>query len=177
MMIWSFLPDGTPILQKESELSPNVVHIDTADGMKVLLQRVDVATGQRMLGVCQEATLQMTAEFDQQLGKMLKFTCAITACPLKQHECYIGYRLVYIPSVTYGFATTSFAETQYDKLTATLNQRLLLRMGFNQSTPKAIIFATQKYSGLQLLHLQCEQVAAKINFVVKQLRADSNVGK
>eukprot|EP00957_Ditylum_brightwellii_P083765 6367134-Ditylum_brightwellii.AAC.1 len=50
MMIWSFLPDKTPILQKENELQPNVAHIDAADGMKLLLQRADVAKGQRMLG-------------------------------------------------------------------------------------------------------------------------------
>eukprot|EP00957_Ditylum_brightwellii_P199949 15242710-Ditylum_brightwellii.AAC.1 len=50
-------------------------------------------------------------------------------------------------------------------------------MGFNQSTPKVIIFATQRYSGLQLLHPQCEQVAERINFVVKYLRADANIGR
>eukprot|EP00957_Ditylum_brightwellii_P107648 8212487-Ditylum_brightwellii.AAC.1 len=57
MMIWSFLPDRTPILHKENELPPNVVYVDAVDGMKVLLQRVDVSKGQIMLGVCQAATL------------------------------------------------------------------------------------------------------------------------
>eukprot|EP00957_Ditylum_brightwellii_P107649 8212487-Ditylum_brightwellii.AAC.2 len=50
-------------------------------------------------------------------------------------------------------------------------------MGFHWSALKAIIFATQKYSGVQLIHPQFKQVIAKINFVVKHLQVDLNVGK
>eukprot|EP00957_Ditylum_brightwellii_P142130 10829049-Ditylum_brightwellii.AAC.1 len=95
-----------------------------------------------MLGVHQAATMQMKTEFDIQLGKAYKFGCAIVACPLQQHECYLSYRMIYIPLVTYGFPATFFTDKQHEKLISTLNPRLLPRLGYNRSTPKAIVFAT-----------------------------------
>eukprot|EP00957_Ditylum_brightwellii_P012440 939904-Ditylum_brightwellii.AAC.1 len=90
------------------QLSINEVYIHVTYGSKVLLQRVEVSKILKTLGVRQAGTQQMIMEFEQQLGKMYKFGCALIACALKQHECYLSYRGVYIPSITYDFAASSF---------------------------------------------------------------------
>eukprot|EP00957_Ditylum_brightwellii_P051827 3930092-Ditylum_brightwellii.AAC.1 len=46
----------------------------------------------------------------------------------------------------------------------------------SESTPRAIVFASHKFSGIGLLHPKCEQAPAKINCVIKHIRADTSVG-
>eukprot|EP00957_Ditylum_brightwellii_P074933 5694814-Ditylum_brightwellii.AAC.1 len=174
LLIWKFNEWGKPSLKSESELPENTVKINAATGTQVKLERTGTKSARRMLGVRQAVTMQMKTEFDIQLGKTCKFGCATVACPLQKHECYLSYRTIYIPSVTYGFPATFFTDKQHDKLISTLNPRLLPRLGYNRSTPKTIVFAMQKYSGVGLLHPKCEQVAAKIQYVVQHIRADTS---
>eukprot|EP00957_Ditylum_brightwellii_P122595 9349192-Ditylum_brightwellii.AAC.1 len=49
-------------------------------------------------------------------------------------------------------------------------------MGFHRSTPKAIVFATSKFLGVSLLLPKCEQLGAKINYVLQHIRSDRSIG-
>eukprot|EP00957_Ditylum_brightwellii_P068377 5190977-Ditylum_brightwellii.AAC.1 len=128
LTIWKFGPNGRPVLLAEEKLPVN--NIDIVDVLEhtMRMERVPVEKGVRMLGVRQAGSLQMNSKFDIQLAKTVKVSLAIVACPLKRHEVFLGYRTVYIPSLTYGFAATSFTEKQHDKLIVTLNPRLLPRL-------------------------------------------------
>eukprot|EP00957_Ditylum_brightwellii_P084721 6441668-Ditylum_brightwellii.AAC.1 len=57
-----------------------------------------------------------------------------------------------------------------------LNPKLLPRMGFHRLTPKAIVFATPKFSSVGLLYSKCEQLGAKKSYVLQHIRADTSVG-
>eukprot|EP00957_Ditylum_brightwellii_P138510 10557745-Ditylum_brightwellii.AAC.2 len=107
LFIWKFNEWGKPTLKSERELLENTVKINAASGKQVKLERADANSTRRMLGVCQAARMQMKTEFDIQLGKTYKFGCATVACPLQKHECYLSYRTIYIPLVTYGFPANS----------------------------------------------------------------------
>eukprot|EP00957_Ditylum_brightwellii_P067937 5157643-Ditylum_brightwellii.AAC.1 len=111
------------------------------------------------------------------MGKTHKFSTAIVACPLHQHECFLKYKTIYVPSIVYGFEASCFNIKQCNKLIALLNPQLLPRMGFHRSTPKAVVFATAQYQGVGLLHPQAEQLVAKIKWMMKHLRLNQGIGK
>eukprot|EP00957_Ditylum_brightwellii_P037925 2868572-Ditylum_brightwellii.AAC.2 len=162
LMIWIFDGSGKPILMDEQDLPLNDVEIPKATGQNTVLERIPVQKGFRMLGVRQAGIMQMEIEFDHQLGKTCKFACTILTLPLKKHEYLPDYRSVYIPPLTYGFAAMSFTKMQHEKTIATLNSRLLSKIGFHPTMPEAVLFATTKFSGIGLLHPHCKQIAAKI---------------
>eukprot|EP00957_Ditylum_brightwellii_P080388 6114404-Ditylum_brightwellii.AAC.1 len=138
LIIWDFKPSGEPFLLTEGELPQNTVSIRSETGHNTVLEQVDAHKGVRILGVRQAGSLQMDTEFDHQHGKTYKFGCATVICPLQQHEIFLSYRTIYIPSLTYSFAATLFTAAQNDKLIAALNPKLLPRLGYNQTTPKAL---------------------------------------
>eukprot|EP00957_Ditylum_brightwellii_P046356 3518143-Ditylum_brightwellii.AAC.2 len=100
LLIWKFTKTGRLELMTEEELPENIVKIIDATGIKVQLQRAKTNNARRMLGVRQASSLQMDTEFKIQLGKTPKFGCAMVACPLQKHECFLSYKTVYIPSIT-----------------------------------------------------------------------------
>eukprot|EP00957_Ditylum_brightwellii_P149097 11353026-Ditylum_brightwellii.AAC.1 len=65
-----------------------------------------------MLGVRQAGTQQSTDKHRHILGKTIKFSAAITACPLRQHEVLRGYLTVYLPSIKYSLAATCLTTKQ-----------------------------------------------------------------
>jgi hypothetical protein len=92
------------------------------------------------------------------LQKTQKFACAILACPVKAHEVWEGYQVIYMPSIKYSLTTTSFRTKDFKKLhTALLPRSLLPRLGFLPTFPEDIIFGPVYFGGRGLYDLEAEE--------------------
>jgi hypothetical protein len=116
----------------ENDMPVNNIKIEGADGSQTKLKRFPPEEGIRMLGARHTLTMQQETELRYLKGKTTKFAYAISACPLRPHESMICYKCIYIPSVTYPFATTSLSLKQCKDIQTILMSRLLPRLGYHQ---------------------------------------------
>eukprot|EP00957_Ditylum_brightwellii_P132749 10122648-Ditylum_brightwellii.AAC.1 len=119
--------------------------------------------------------MQQETELQYLKGKTTKFASAISACPLRPHESIICCKCIYIPSVSYPFATASLTPEQCKDLQTILMSRLLPRLGYHQHFPHTVAFGPEKYGGIGLQSLVGKQAVAKITFVIKHLRAENEI--
>jgi hypothetical protein len=87
------------------------------------------------------------------------------------------YHSVFLPSVTYSFATNSIPER---KLTAVQNRstrRFLNAFGYCKNSPKEVVYGPQELGGIGCRSFYDEQGAAQIEIIMKHLRHRSDVGK
>eukprot|EP00957_Ditylum_brightwellii_P089189 6792198-Ditylum_brightwellii.AAC.1 len=120
-----FTSAGAPSITKEEDLPPNQVKLQDTHGNITPLQQVSPYNSIKMLGVHKAATLDDTIEFNNLHNTLKVFTCALSACPLQQHEVWLSYTTIYLPSIMYPLSTTSFTSKQIDRLHLSLNPRLL----------------------------------------------------
>ena len=87
------------------------------------------------------------------LKKCRRFAKFLTACPLSRYEALIAYKQFFTPSVTYGAVALSLSHAEIDKLHSTYIPRLLPRLGYQSSFPRAVIFAPKTVGGIGLVPL------------------------
>ena len=130
-----------------------------------------------MLGVQKAGNLQEKTEFTHLLQKTQKFAKAITACPVKSHEVWEGYQAIYMPSIKYSLATTSFVTKDFQQLHSALLPSLLPRLGFLPTFPHDILFGPVYFGGRGLYDLEAEEGLEKIKALIKHVRTDTTVGR
>ena len=121
LVIWMFTSAGAPIITKEEDLPPKQVKLQDTTGNATPLQQVSPYNSIKMLGVHKAASLDKTIEFNYLHDKLKVFTCALIACPLQQHEVWLSYTTIYLPSIMYPLSTTSFTSKQINWLHLSLN--------------------------------------------------------
>eukprot|EP00978_Attheya_sp_CCMP212_P008865 scaffold20824_cov34-Attheya_sp.AAC.2 len=78
-----------------------------------------------MLGVRKAGDLKESEELKHLLEKTVKFTSSVVACPVKPHEIWEAYNTIYLTSIMYHLASTSFSFEELERLHKTLFPRLL----------------------------------------------------
>ena len=144
--------------------------VKTQSGETAQIKRVSEITAIKMLGVQKAGNLQEKTEFTHLMQKTQKFAKAITACPVKSHEVWEGYRAIYIPSIKYSLATTSFVTKDFQKIHSALLPSLLPRLGLLPTFPHDILFGPVYFGGRGLYD-------QKIKALIKHVRIDTTVGR
>ena len=131
----------------------------------------------RSLGVRLPGTLENTKEFTVMLMKSRRFAKFLAACPLTRYEALISYSQFFIPSVAYGAVELSLTHVEIEQLHRIYIPRLLPRLGYQSSFPRAVTFAPKIVGGIGLVPLNTIITQRKITFMIRQFRAHADLGK
>jgi hypothetical protein len=96
---------------------------------------------------------------------------------LTHYQVYLVYNIVYLPSLKYGLPSTSQSFQQIDDIHRYAIDKSLSRMGYNQSTPRALVYGPTEFGGFGVRYLYTEMLGMKLYTVVSHLWADTQLGK
>ena len=143
----------------------------------VTIKRIPQDTSLVMLGVKKAGDLNERDELKHLLAKTEKFTKSVVACPIRVHEIWTAYNTIYLASVTYPLASTSFLFDDLEELHKTLFPRLLSWLGYQSSFPRKVVFGPKEFGGIEAKDLEGEQGGAKIQATIKHIRNESTIGQ
>jgi hypothetical protein len=101
----------------------------------------------------------------------------IATASLRPHEALLVKNSRVEPALGYSMAAGIMNEEQAHKAQGVVVQPLLQALGFNATTPCAVVYAPLELGGIGFRHLFAEQGAAKMRHVIQQIRLNSLVGQ
>ena len=178
ILFWAFREDGTPFLQ-DSTTDNTKVYLTTGEYTEELIQiQHDREPKEfKSLGTRVPGTLEDAYEYNVAVKKVEKFSRFLTACPLRRHETWIAYKQYLLPSLLYGTVVTSFTADQVEKLQQKFHPKLLQKLGFKASLPRAIAMAPKSSGGVGLTDLKLASMQQKILFILRHVRSNTSIGQ
>ena len=89
----------------------------------------------------------------------------------------MAYQQYFLPSITYGMVTVSFTDQQIEHLHKQLYPKLLQKLGYRASLPRAIACAPKSLGGVGLVDFNVTILQHKTRLIVRHLRAGTEIGK
>jgi hypothetical protein len=118
-----------------------------------------------------------TDEFQRIREKARGLEQRIATASLRPHEALLVKNTRVEPALGYSMAAGILSEEQAHKAQGVVVQPLLQALGFNATTPMAVVFAPLELGGIGFRHLFAEQGAAKTRHMLQQIRLNSLVGQ
>jgi len=106
-----------------------------------------------------------------------KFIQMLVHSHFTRQETRTIYRQCYLPTVTYPLPATTMPVAHIQKSQKQVTTAFLLKMGYPQTFPRAVVFAPHSNGGIGFRHLGTEQGAQKAIQLLKHVRANTPMGK
>ena len=168
--IMTFKPASGSMLMRRSTSINYDMKLRNKNGQASNIKLKPVNEPNKGLGFLLAPTGTQTPEFNSRLQQMRDIASKIKHSFLRQHEAYLAYITRVIPSVTYPFALTSFTVTQCKKLSATIEQVILPKMGINRNFPKAALYGPHELGGMAFPTMETIQDQKCITHWLRHLR-------
>jgi hypothetical protein len=180
ILTWKFDGRGNPIpttIAEQREIVDQIQINDASSTSPIAIEQKEVITEHKTLG-CFKSIIGIASEE----MKYLKTNSDILGnqilrASLTRYQVYLSYNIVYLPSLKYGLPSTSLSFCQIDDIHKFAVDKFLSGMGYDPSTPRALIYGPSEFGGFGIRHLYTEMVGMKLDTVVSHLRADTQLGK
>jgi len=169
---WS--PKGEPFLQGGADAPALEVHNAAHD---INIQQTGNYTSRKTLGVHLNPSGKMKTQLAVLKTKSEKFQLCVRANILTRREAIMFFHGIFLPSITYPMAATSFTEEECSQIEGNFLKALLPAAGYGRSMAKAIRQAPVEWGGAGFRPLYGEQMVATITTAMKHIRADTPAGK
>ena len=111
------------------------------------------------------------------LDKGRNFTKFLHACPLTKLETWIAYTMFFVPSYTYIAVSISLQTSDITSIHRTFIPALLLKLGYQTTFPRSIVFAPKHIGGIGITPLNVIITQRKIKFLHRHIRKQKELGK
>jgi hypothetical protein len=101
----------------------------------------------------------------------------IARAQLTHYQVYLAYNIVYLPSLKYGLPSTSLSFQQIDDIHRFAVDKFISGMGYDRSTPCALVYGLAEFGGFGIRHLYTEMLGMKLDTVISHLQANTQFGK
>jgi hypothetical protein len=89
----------------------------------------------------------------------------------------MAFNMMYIVSTKYGLPATSLTLDNIESIQKYAINKFVSAMGYDQSTPRDLLFGPEEVGGFNIKHLFTEMMGMKLDTIIIHVRADSNLGK
>lgn len=109
--------------------------------------------------------------------KANNFATTLTSAALTPSEAYTMYNTICIRSVGYGMSSSCLSIALAEKAQSKLVSRVLQFLGYNQNTPREVVFAKPALRGIGIQHLFSIQGTQQVRSLLYHGRKCSTVGR
>jgi hypothetical protein len=95
---------------------------------------------------------------------------------LDKYEVWLAYFSCFLPALTFTFPVTSFTTAQLTTLQKPAVRATLARLGVNRNISREIVFGCPLFGGIGMRNFVFEQGIAKLELIVRHVRAGSPQG-
>jgi hypothetical protein len=180
ILSWKFDRKGNPIpmtTAEQREVAEQIHIPDGQFGIRIALEQKEVITEHKMLGCFKSITGNAKEEIKYLKTNSDILGNRIARAQLTHYQVYLAYNIVYLPSLKYGLPSTSLSFQQIDDIHWFEVDKVLSGMGYDRSTPSALIYGPAEFGGFGIRHLYTEMLGMKFNTVISHLRVNTQFGK
>ena len=165
---------GLPTLRPAHSIQPK---ISLHEGQhQTTIQHLDHNQTHRTLGQFKAPNGNQSAQLSYMQTKSQKWLTMIQAAHLTKQEAEAAYKMIWFPSLSYGTGTTNLSYNDLNRIQQPIINHILPLLGYNRHLPRAVVFGSSKFGGLNLKHLYIEQGTKHVTNFIKYYRNRGSIG-
>jgi hypothetical protein len=177
MQYWVFDQEGYARALTPAEFPMKVIITDSETGEPIELEVRDCSKSHKTLGALECPSGNYNNEALRIREKARGLGQRIATASLRPHMALLVKNTRVEPAVGYSLPVGAMSEEQAHKAQGVVVQPLLQALGFNATTPSAVVSAPLEIGGIGFRHLFAEQGATKMRHLLQQIRLNSLVGQ
>jgi hypothetical protein len=177
MQYWVFDQEGYARALTPAEFPMKVIIMDSETGEPIELEVRDCSKSHKTLGALECPSGNYNDEALQICEKARGLGQRIATASLRPHEALLVKNTRVEPAVGYSLPVGAMSKEQAHKAQGVVVQPLLQALGFNATTPSAVVYAPLEIGGIGFRHLFAEQGATKMRHMLQQICLNSLVGQ
>ena len=148
---------------------------------KILLNQTPIkhyncTDAHRTLGQYKAPDGNTSSQLDFMKQKSTNWLHAIHEANLTKQEAQAAYDMMWFPSLSYGLGTTNLSYRELNKIQKPIINHILPKLGYNRHLPRAVVFGSSKFGGLNLKHLYIDQGTKHVTQFIKYYRNGGSIG-
>lgn len=170
VLYYNYTTSGLPV-PAGGTFTPTISIRFNNDPHPSTLRQLPASSSHKTLGVRKSPSGTTTAEYMALRLKNLAHATTIRTSPFNSIDAWTYYHSIYLPSITYSFPTNHLTQSQGLQLQREIKTALLPKLGFNRSTPNAIVYGHSDFAGLSVRNLPVERHIHQISLLISTLRS------
>lgn len=166
-----FDDEGIPNFKAKTDNIPTI-SLTGPHGDTIPIDQLDPSQPHVTLGSHDSPAEYHRSENQRLLLKSQQFARSAATTHLPPHESQVFYNLMYIPSISYSFASCSLTKEQCENIQSRMVHHTLSNMGFNRNMAREQVYASKSVLGLGLTHLFSKAGTEKTLSILRFLRMD-----
>jgi len=143
----------------------------------IRIKRLQHDEAHRYLGVQITTDSNYKKELDMFKQRNTRYIQLLRECPFKHHEIRTIYKQCYLPTVSYPLPATHIPPQQLYDAQSLATTVFLTKLGYPQTFPRSVVYASTSQGGTGFRHLGHEQGVQKCMQLVKQICAGTSMGQ
>ena len=127
------------------------------------LKQLSAHTAHKTLGTYKSPAGNENAAFQVITSKNVIHAKILARSPFNKIDAWTYYHAIYLPSISYPFPSSSFSTEQCRTLQVQIKKSLLLKCGYNRSTPNAVIYGHSDFAGIEIQTMAVNKVWLNFN--------------
>lgn len=156
---------------------PIKISITSEDDQLVPIRQLPCNEAHRTLGQMKAPIHSAPAQLKYMISKSKQWTNAIKQSTLNPLEAQVAYDTMWFPSLSYGVSTTNLSQKELDLVQKPIVNYILPRMGYNRHFPRAVVYGSPNFGGLNFKHLFIEQGLQHVLQFIRQYRSNNSIGQ
>jgi hypothetical protein len=177
LVFWVFNDEGKPRMLKPEEWPQNVEVVDSATGESMRIETKDCNESHKTLGVMEAPNGDYLDETRRLKKKANEFARRASVIAILRQEAKMMYFSMIQPSMQYSAPAGTLTLKETTTMNSILTQANLSNVGYNRNTPLSVAYGPKNLGGIGMSDLFVEQGTAKTAMILKQVRANKELGR
>ena len=140
------------------------------------IQHYDCQKAHRTLGQLKAPNGNQLDHLQFMETKSQNWLTAIAEARLTRQEAHAAYTMIWFPSLSYGLGTTNLTYEELNRIQKPVINRILPALGYNRHLPRAVVYGSSRFGGLNFKHLYIDQGTKHVCQFIKYYRNGGTIG-
>ena len=138
---------------------------------------LDSNTAHRTLGQMKAPSGNQSKQIEYMKKRSQTWLHAIQESSLSRTEAQAALDMIWFPSMAYGLGTTNISFNDLNNIQKPVTNHILTVLGYNRHFPRAVVYGSPQFGGLNFKHLYVEQGTKHITQFIKHYRSNNSIGQ
>ena len=175
-IVWEWRK-GEPVLLKKKRQVYEMILTESESGNKVRIPRSHPTAAEKRLGVRYSTDGKWTREFVFWKEFSADFATKVRRAKMDRAGGYHTYNTLWCSKFRFGAPVVSFTEPQLIQIQKKIIGPCLTASGYNSKMPRAVVFGTSLYGGMNWTSPLVMQMYEQIKIIIGSIRLSDTVGK
>lgn len=180
LLAWTFSQQGDPVPMSLPEISAITSPIQLQELGKTTSTPIHIKSPEiahKTLGVYKSMTGDETEHVKYLTQRSSNLSSIVATSGLRPHQASVALRMIYSPAMGYSFPAVNLSEKILNKIQRKALESFTPALGYNRNFPREVLLGPKEYGGEGVPHLYTEAQIQKIEIIISNIRANTDLGK